>query len=104
MQIKTIQKAIATKLTDWLSTIEDEKLREDVKNNTLVSGGSITSMLLNEPVNDYDVYINDVKVLLRLAEYYTKGLSIQILKGWEKETLLKGYNEGILEYDSEYQN
>ena len=55
MQIKTIQKVISVKLTEWLNTITDEKLRSDLKNNILVSGGSITSMLLNEPVNDYDV-------------------------------------------------
>tara|TARA_R110000737_G_C14624761_1_gene494608 strand:- start:34343 stop:35239 length:897 start_codon:yes stop_codon:yes gene_type:complete len=71
MKIKTIRKAITMKLTAWLSTINDEKLRADVRANILVSGGSITSMLLGEPVNDYDVYIKDMDVLIRLAKYYT---------------------------------
>lgn len=95
MQAKTIRKAIENKLNDWLDTISDENLKRDVKGNILVSGGSITSMLLNEPVNDYDIYINDVDVLVRLAEYYTKGAGVEILKGWEKEQLLESYKFAI---------
>jgi len=29
-------------------------------------------MLLDEEVNDFDIYIKDIHVLKRLAEYYTK--------------------------------
>lgn len=90
MQIKTIQKVISNKLTEWLNTITDEKLRSDLKNNILVSGGSITSMLLNEPVNDYDVYIKDVNILKRLVEYYISPFSeIKILDGRNKNSLVE---------------
>lgn len=90
MQIKTIQKVISGKLTEWLSTINDEKLRSDLKNNILVSGGSITSMLLNEPVNDYDIYIKDINILKRLVEYYISPFSeIKILDGREKKSLVE---------------
>jgi hypothetical protein len=82
MQIKTIQKTIVNKLNEWLVTIEDIKLRDEVKKNILVSGGSITSMLLNEPVNDYDIYINDMSVLVKLSNYYVSGnLEIKVLDG-----------------------
>jgi hypothetical protein len=57
MQIRTIQNNIKAKMEEWLETINDTTLRKDVRKNLLVSGGSITSMLLNEPVNDYDVKI-----------------------------------------------
>lgn len=70
MQVKTIKKIISRKLEDWLMTIEDANLRTDVKANILVSGGCITSLFQNLPVNDYDVYIQDMNVLLRLAKYY----------------------------------
>lgn len=70
MKIKTINRVISNKLTQWLITIDDEALRRVVRDNILVSGGSITSMLLKEPVNDYDVYIKDMDVLIRLAKYY----------------------------------
>jgi hypothetical protein len=70
MQTKTIKRVIVKKLEEWLLTINDEKLRQDVKKNLLVSGGSIASMFLNEKVNDFDIYIQDMEVLIRLAKYY----------------------------------
>ncbi len=74
MQVKTIKKIITTKLENWLITIEDEKLRKSVRDNILVSGGCITSLFQNQPVNDYDVYIQDMDVLLNLAQYYCPGV------------------------------
>jgi hypothetical protein len=74
MQIKTIKKVITRKLEDWLSSIEGEQLREDVRKNLLLSGGSITSLLQGTPVNDYDIYIQDIDVLVRLAKYYCPGI------------------------------
>lgn len=84
MQIKNISKNISAKLNDWLNSINDETLKKDVKNNILVSGGSITSMLINDPINDYDIYINNVDVLIRLVEYYTKPFGILIFDGRKK--------------------
>lgn len=93
MQIKTIQKNIQSKLDEWLVTISDPKLVDAVRNNLLVSGGSITSMLLNEPVNDYDVYLMDINVCKRLAEYYTKDFGdVTIFDGRLKQSLVDEYN------------
>lgn len=86
MQVKTIQKVVSSKLNEWLETISDQKLREDVKNNLLVSGGCITSMFLGEPVNDFDVYIKDINVLVRLANYYVPN---RVLDGRLREQYLK---------------
>ena len=88
MQKKTIQRVITNKLTEWLETITDENLRENVKNNLLVSGGSIASMFLNEKVNDYDIYIQDINVLYELAEYY---LPNRVLDGRKRDSLILGH-------------
>lgn len=72
MQSKNISLKIENKMNDWLSSITDEKLRDRVKDNLIVSGGCITSMFLNEKVNDYDIYIQNMSVLFDLASYYTK--------------------------------
>lgn len=94
MQIKTIQKTIEKKLNDWLLTITDQNLRNDIKNNLLVSGGSIASMLLNETVNDYDIYLMDINVVKAIAQYYSKEFpQITILDGREKQLLVAKYNE-----------
>ena len=89
MKLKTIKKTIITKLEDWLSSITDEQLRKDVKDNLLLSGGSIVSMLLKEPVNDYDIYIKDMGVLIRLAEYYTAP--DLVLDGRKRNEYIKDY-------------
>lgn len=104
MQLKTIHKNISDKMNDWLSSITDVDLRNEVKKSLLVSGGSITSMLLNEPVNDYDVYLSDPQLLHRLCKYYTKNYDPTILVGWEKDKMLKGYEEGIWQFDEDYEN
>jgi hypothetical protein len=86
MQIKTIKKVISKKLEDWLQSISDVKLRDEVRKNLLLSGGAITSLLQNLPVNDYDIYIQDMDVLIKLTNYYCKG---RVLDGRLKEQYLK---------------
>jgi len=82
MQRKTIQKVIVKNLEAWLESITDVKLRNRVKPNILLSGGSITSLFQCQDVNDYDIYIKDVNVLWELATYYTCRISgIEILDG-----------------------
>lgn len=86
MQIKTIKKVITKKLEDWLVSIEDVKLRDEVRKNLLLSGGSITSLLLGKEVNDYDIYIQDMNVLVKLARYYCPGI---VLDGRKRDTYIK---------------
>jgi len=96
MQPKTISKNIQLKLNSWLTTIDDENLRKEVRENILVSGGSITSMLLNEEVNDYDIYINDMDVLIRLCKYYCDPIQVKVLD-WRKREQYK--NESFWDFD-----
>lgn len=67
---KTIKNIIKTKIDQWIQTIEDTSLREQVSKNTIVTGGSITSMLLGEDVNDYDIYFRNYDTALKIANYY----------------------------------
>ena len=95
MQIKTIEKVIINKMNEWLETITDENLRKETKDNLLVSGGSIASMLMGADVNDYDVYIKDINVLKKLTNYYIKPFEnegVWIADGREKKELLKNYS------------
>jgi len=96
MQIKTIERNIKAKLEEWLKTITDEPLQKAVKENLLVSGGCITSMLLNEPVNDYDIYLMDMDVCKKVAQYYSKSFDdIIIFDGRERQKLVDTYNENF---------
>lgn len=72
-------------MDNWLESITDTKLCTDVRDSLVLSGGAITNMFLNIDVNDYDIYISDPKVLLRLVKYYTDhkdyNIKCEILDG-----------------------
>ena len=113
MQVKTIKKNLVAKLEDWLSSIEDAQLRTEVKKHLLVSGGSIANMLLGEPVNDYDIYIQDYNTLLRLVKHYIdkentwytaensdmteivpeRKVIVEVLEGINRDKLLDDFTE-----------
>lgn len=86
MQVKTIQKVITNKLNTWLATITDPNIRKDVRDSLLVSGGCISSMFQNIPINDFDIYIQNIDVLKRLATYYCPG---GVLDGRLKDTYIQ---------------
>lgn len=72
MKAKTINKVITNKFKTFLESIEDPIVKGLIDKNTIISGGCITSMLLNEPVNDYDLYFTSKVVAKQAAEYYVK--------------------------------
>lgn len=90
MQIKTIEKVIKEKLNEWLLTIPDEVLREEIKKSIIVTGGCITSLLLKEPVNDFDIYISNRKALELIINHYlsTVKSDVIILKHEDKNVYL----------------
>ena len=81
MKSKTIKAVIAKKMVEWWKSIEDESLRERVSRSTIVTGGSIASMLLREKVNDFDVYLRDHQTALDLAMYYVSRFEVKNAKG-----------------------
>ena len=67
---KTIKKILRHKLNSWIDTIDDKNVKELVKRDVFVTGGSIASMLLGETINDYDVYFKTKETTLEVAKYY----------------------------------
>lgn len=72
MKPKTIKAVLRKKIDAWLKSIDDEDLRLNIYNNCIVTGGAIASMLLNEDVNDFDVYFTNKQTAKRAAAYYLK--------------------------------
>ena len=70
MKKKTIKAVLSKKINEWAESIEDEDLRKRVLRDTIVTGGSIASMLLKEQVNDFDVYFLTKETAKAVAEYY----------------------------------
>lgn len=72
MKTKTINKIINKKFEEWLASIGDEIVRDVVRKNSILTGGSIASMLLGEPVNDFDFYFKTKDAAAIVASYYVK--------------------------------
>lgn len=70
MKKKTINKVINAKFDDFLKSITDEGVRNMVEANSIITGGCIASMLLKEPVNDYDLYFTNKETTKAVAQYY----------------------------------
>lgn len=72
MKKKTINSVICKKFDEWVATIADGDVKSLVEKNSIVTGGCIASMLLREPVNDFDVYFSNKETVKAVAEYYVK--------------------------------
>jgi hypothetical protein len=83
VKAKTIRQTLRRKIDDWAKSIEDEELRKLVLRDTVVTGGCIASMLLREPVNDYDVYFRTAETTRRVAEYYVGRFKVKDKAGIE---------------------
>lgn len=91
MKKKTINKVICNKFDEWLASITDENVRKLVESNTIITGGCIASMLLQEPVNDFDIYFSNKETTLAVAEYYVSKFKEKVsqkFEGEEKEVLM----------------
>lgn len=71
LKSRTIRASLKKKMDHWLASLPTN-LRDAIKNDIIVTGGSIASMLLGEPVNDYDVYLATNKSAYLLADHYCK--------------------------------
>jgi len=67
---KTIKAVLRKKFDDFVASIDDPRVHALVKNNSIITGGCIASMLLKEEVNDYDVYFTNRETILAVCEYY----------------------------------
>lgn len=72
MKKKTINAIISKKIKEWLDSIEDKELVKKIQGDIVVTGGCITSMLLNEEINDFDIYFKTKESVKAVAGYYCK--------------------------------
>lgn len=72
MKKKTINKILNKKFEEFADSIKDSKVKQLVKENSIITGGCIASMLLKEPVNDFDVYFTNKETVLAVANYYVE--------------------------------
>lgn len=72
MQGKNIKQHFRLKINDWLCNIDDENVRNAIRDNAIITGGAIVSLLQDEKPHDYDVYFANENALKIVADYYVK--------------------------------
>lgn len=72
MKSKTIKSILSKKFNEFANSIENEEVKKLVIENSIITGGCITSMLLNEKVNDFDLYFTNKETTFKVAEYYVE--------------------------------
>lgn len=87
-----IKRALTKKLDEWIGTIDDVDVSALAAKNTIVTGGSIASMLQGLPINDYDVYFRDKETAIKVAEYYARKFN---------KTIKLDTDEGVSDYQPE---
>lgn len=80
MQTKTIKKLLNKKIEEWIGSIEDTSIKKLAIQNTIVTGGSIASMLLGEEINDFDIYFKTKEAVKAISEYYVKKTKCEDLR------------------------
>lgn len=83
MKARTIKSVITNKFEEFLASIDNGKLRKLVRENTIVTGGCIVSMLLGEKINDFDLYFRTKEVARAVAEYYVARFRPKARRGIE---------------------
>lgn len=88
MKKRTIKTVLKKKMNDWISSIDDPNVQKVASDNAIVTGGAIASMILNEPVNDYDIYFKTTKSAEIVGAYYLNKM--ESLTGWKFDTMDDG--------------
>ncbi len=72
MNKKSAEKMLKAKHNKFLASIKDDKVKAVINKDSIITGGAIASMLLNEKVNDYDYYFRNIDTVELVANYFVK--------------------------------
>ena len=70
MNRRVINKILTKKHNDFIASIEDKEIKKLIDENSIITGGSIASLLLKEKINDYDYYFTNKETVIAVAKYY----------------------------------
>lgn len=70
MNKRIIKQVLKKKFDSWVESINDEEVKKIIRENTIITGGCIASMLLKEKINDYDIYFRNKETVKKVAQYY----------------------------------
>lgn len=66
-----IEKLLTGVIKDFVSTINDENIKNIIIEKGYITGGCIPSMITDQWVNDYDIYFKDKESAENIKQYFT---------------------------------
>lgn len=71
MKAKTIKAVLNKKFNELLDSIDDNpSIKKTIKENAIISGGCIVSMLQDEQPKDFDIYLKTKQSVIDVSNYY----------------------------------
>lgn len=67
---KRIKEHLRKKLDDFIKHIDDNNIKKIIRENTIITGGAIVSLLTGLDINDYDLYFRTKESCLKVANYF----------------------------------
>jgi len=107
MNSKNLKKALNKKLSNWLDNVQNEEIRDIIKNNTIVTGGALVSLLTGDEVHDYDVYFKTREAVQAVTEYYvgifnaTHNRSVSVVEKEDGRINIFVKSEGVASEEEE---
>jgi len=71
-----IRQHLRKKHEEFVDSITDGKIKAIINNQSIITGGCITSLLLGEKVSDYDYYLDSYEAVTQVAAYYIKQFTL----------------------------
>lgn len=87
MKAKTIKSVLRRKVDALCDSITDENVAKIARENIVITGGCIASMLLKEKVNDFDVYFRTGEAAFAVASYYLEQFKANPPKSIDPEEI-----------------
>lgn len=72
MNRKIINSILCKVHDEFVKSIDDPTVQQLVKDNSIITGGAIVSLLTGSEVHDYDYYFTDKNTTLAVANYFVK--------------------------------
>ena len=58
------------KINEFISTIDDDSVKDAIKKDLIITGGAFTSMIDGDAPNDFDCYFRTKDTVLKVSQYY----------------------------------
>lgn len=112
MNHKSIKSVLSKVHKQFVDSITDSRVKGLVEANSIISGGSIVSMLLGEKINDFDYYFSNKETAVAVAEYFleqfkkvnNKYADYKVWVNGDRIEFSNGSRDVIGDYDGETDN